>query len=180
MIHNTCVGWPVYCGHKNYPIAQLNFNKQKLDATLRRPCNHLESEPIPHVQAHPTATHTRSNTYRPVISNQLIAFYRNRSRRNRVTKKSLVNTTEVFHRSGNSELTKTWVSTGRTRGKSNFTNDKGINTSGIRPDGNNSVIDLTLTYRGKREFTSSIQQRSRQKIIVQSLNIYRNLVYQEH
>jgi hypothetical protein len=24
-----------------------------------------------------------------------------------------------------------------------------INTSGIRPDGHNSVIDLTLTYRGK-------------------------------
>jgi hypothetical protein len=47
---------------------------------------------------------------------------------------------------------KIWVSTGRTTGKSNFMNDKGIPLTLAASDLMNSVIDLTLTYRGKREF----------------------------
>jgi hypothetical protein len=51
---------------------QLNFNKQKLFAALRRACDHLESEPTSYVQDHTTATYTRSTTYRPVISDKFI------------------------------------------------------------------------------------------------------------
>jgi hypothetical protein len=72
------------------------------------------------------------------------------------------NTTEVFHFPENSELTKKWlkirVSTGRNIDKRNFINDKfykPINTSGLQPDGHNSVTDLTLTYRGKRELMNT-------------------------
>jgi hypothetical protein len=53
--------------------------------------------------------------------------------------------TEVFHFSGNSELTKIWlkiwVSTGRTTGKSNIMNDKGIPLTAAVSD----LVDITAS-----------------------------------
>jgi hypothetical protein len=53
------------------------------------------------------------------------------------------NTTEAFHFSGNSELTKIWLKKWVSTGKSNLMNDKDIPSTpgGIRPDEHNSVID---------------------------------------
>jgi hypothetical protein len=98
---------------------------------------------------------------------------------------------EVFHFPRNLELTKIWVSTGRTTGKSNFMNDKGISSTPAASDLMDitaSYISLSLTVANEKsgtlfvrdtasniKFTSSIQQRSRQKIIVQMLHIHLNL-----
>jgi hypothetical protein len=55
------------------------------------------------------------------------------------------NTKEVFHLPENSELTKIWlkiwVSTGRTTGKSNFMNDKGIPSTPAASD----LMDITAS-----------------------------------
>jgi hypothetical protein len=102
------------------------------------------------------------------------------------------NTTEVFHFLGNLELTKIWikiwVSTGRTTGKSNFMNDKGIPSTPTAfdlMDITASQISASLTVTNENSGTLFVQDTANspapfskglvKKIIVQMLNIHLNL-----